>query len=145
MLTIYIQYLYIILIIIYLSIFSFIYNVSNREIELLLFASSFMLIWSNWLINKHIGNLQCDFFIFIRNHYIRLCLIFSMEHLRKITSSSYLTCLKIMLKNNQYSGRGDPLPLQKFQLKQTIAFYNNISWHVCFMPTFHSNFWHYSA
>ena len=44
----------------------------------------------------------------------------SMEYLCKINTSSYIVCLKTILKNNQASGRGDPALLEKLKKKHVL-------------------------
>ena len=43
-----------------------------------------------------------------------------MEYLCKVTNSSYVVCLKIILKNNQTSDRGDPAVLKKLKKKKHV-------------------------
>ena len=61
--------IYIIPILIYLSIFLSIFEVSIKEIKLLLSDSSFMLNWCSWPPKyTNTGNLQCDLIMFIRHY-----------------------------------------------------------------------------
>lgn len=66
-------------------------------------------------INKHTGNLLCEFLIFIRYNQTRISLIFSFVHLRKSTTSNYLVCSKTILTNNQTSIRDDSSPSKGFE------------------------------
>ena len=43
-----------------------------------------------------------------------------MEYLCKITTSSYVLCLKTILQNNQTSGIGDPALLEKLMKKKNV-------------------------
>ena len=43
-----------------------------------------------------------------------------MDYLCKITTSSYVVCLKTISKNNQASGRGGPAPLKKLKKRYVL-------------------------
>ena len=69
-------------------------------------------------INNHSRNLQCNLAILIRQHYIRLSLIFSMEHFCKINTSQFVW--KKISKNSQTFGRGDPFPSKGLSKNKTL-------------------------
>ena len=96
----------------YLSIFLFIYQVSSKEIKLLLFDSCFQLTLCNQKTKKtNTGNIQCDIVIIVRQ-YRQAHSIFSLEHFCIINISSNLICTKIIiLKKSQTCGHLSP---QKF-------------------------------
>ena len=104
-------------ILIYLSIFLSIFQVSCKEIKWIPFYSSFMLTWYSWSpvyeFWKRTGR-------FSDLHWtLYLCsLRISMEHFCIITSSNYLIFLKKILKNRLL----DNSPLKKIKQIQTIIF-----------------------
>ena len=73
---------------------------------------------------------------------IRFPFILSREYLCKITTFSYIGCLKTALKNNQKSEREGPALLKKLKKKTC---FKGIDMFVCFMSTFSNNFCHYST
>ena len=76
---------------------TFVANITYLTIE---YFMQLVIFWKMAAeIDKHSGNLQCDLGIFIRQHHIKLRLIFFMKHFFEITTSNFLICLKITLKN----------------------------------------------
>ena len=65
-------------------------------------------------------NVYIYIYIYIYIHIIRPSLILFMEYLCKITTSSYVVCLKTILKNSQTFGRGDPALLKKLKKKYVL-------------------------
>ena len=58
-----------------------------------------------------------NIYIYIYIYIYTLPLILHLEHVCKITTSSYIVCLKTTMKSNQVSGRGHPALLQKLKRK----------------------------